>query len=65
MQDIIALFIVVVAAGFLIRRAMRHFSGQRAGSCGSCASCPADTPTLVSISNLPHGKAQRREDIKT
>jgi len=39
MQDIIAISIVAIAAGYLARQAWLRFSRKSGGSCGSCPSC--------------------------
>jgi hypothetical protein len=65
MQDIIAISIVAIAAGFLVRQAWLRLSLKRGGSCGSCSNCGANqSPNslpIVTISNASsHAKAQRR-----
>jgi hypothetical protein len=65
MQDILAISIVAIAAGYLARQAWLRLSLKRGGSCGSCSNCSAnrsvDSLPLVTISNTSsHAKAQRR-----
>jgi hypothetical protein len=54
MQDILAMLIVAVAAGYLARQAWWRFSRKQDGSCGSCSSCSSSesikSRPLVSIS---------------
>lgn len=64
MQDFIAIAIVLLAAVFLGRRALRSVLSRRSG-CGTCGNCPSNGPTLVNISNLSHGETRRREASKT
>jgi hypothetical protein len=41
MQNIIALLIVAVAVGYLVRRGWRYFAARKsAAGCGACGSCP-------------------------
>jgi hypothetical protein len=65
MQDILAISIVAIAAGFLARQAWLRLSLKRGGSCGTCSNCDAnqsaDSLPLVTLTNdLSHAKAQRR-----
>jgi hypothetical protein len=39
MQDILAISIVVVAAGFLARQAWLTVARKGSGKCGSCSNC--------------------------
>lgn len=55
-QSAVAGLIVLVAAGYLARRAWQAMRRQRAASCGACASCPAERgstePPLVAFEAL-------------
>ena len=54
MQDILAILIVAVAAGYLVRQTWLRLASKRGGSCGSCSNCSASdslkTRPLVNIS---------------
>ena len=54
MQDIIAISIVAIAAGYLARQGWLRFSRKSGGSCDSCPSCGTNdsikTRPLVNIS---------------
>ncbi|HZZ29735.1 MAG TPA: FeoB-associated Cys-rich membrane protein [Pirellulales bacterium] len=59
MQNIIALFIVAAAVGYLLRRGWRYFAAKKsagcASGCGSCASNSKNIPDakpLVTIDAL-------------
>jgi hypothetical protein len=63
MQDILAISIVVVAAGFLIWRGWRNLAQRRAGACGACSNCPSEgasgTSQLITIAPIQsHAEAQ-------
>ena len=47
MQDIVAILIVVIAAGYLARQAWLRISRKTGGSCGSCPSCPSNDSIKV------------------
>lgn len=42
-QHIVTLAILLLAAAYLVRRAWRRLSGQRAGGCGPCSRCDGAT----------------------
>jgi hypothetical protein len=68
-QDIFAITIVAIAAGFLVRRAWHNLARSRAGTCGGCSNCsaskPFGAPTLVALSmDLSHAKAQSRKEVR-
>lgn len=54
MQDILAISIVAIAAGYLARQGWLRFSRKTGGSCGSCPSCGSNDSVksrpLVTIS---------------
>jgi len=54
MQDLIAISIVAVAAGYLARQMWLRFVRRKGGSCGSCPNCGANdslkSRELVNIS---------------
>jgi len=54
MQDILAISIAAIAAGYLARQAWLRFSRKQGGACGSCPSCSANdsikSRPLVNIS---------------
>jgi hypothetical protein len=66
MQDIFAISIVAIAAGYLGRAAWLRFYGAKGGACGSCSNCSSANDSiksrpLVNISlDMPHAEAQRR-----
>jgi hypothetical protein len=65
MQDILAISIVAIAAGFLARQAWLRLSLKNGGSCSTCSNCAsnqsADSLPLVALTNdLSHAKAPRR-----
>ncbi len=69
MQDILAILIVIAAAGFLARRAWQRLIRRRTGACDSCSNCNSSntlsTQPLVTISEImPPAKAQRREEVR-
>jgi hypothetical protein len=48
MQNLVALFIVAVAAGYLVRRGWRFFAARKSAGCGNgCGSCPASGDATV------------------
>jgi hypothetical protein len=57
MQDIIAISIVAIAAGFLTRQAWLRLSLKHGGSCGPCSNCGTtntiERRPLVTISLEP------------
>jgi FeoB-associated Cys-rich membrane protein len=54
MQDIFAISIVAVAAGYLARQTWLRLASQRGGSCGACSNCSSNdslkSRPLVNIS---------------
>jgi FeoB-associated Cys-rich membrane protein len=54
MQDLVAISIVAVAAGYLTRQMWLRFARKKGGSCGSCPNCGANdslkSRELVNIS---------------
>jgi hypothetical protein len=65
MQDILAISIVVIAAGFLTLRACQQLAGRRASACGSCKKCGSSTADrLVAISTPPAKSHEREGDAK-
>lgn len=65
MQDLLAILIVAVAAGYLARRMWLRVAGRKSGACGSCSNCGpagAERPKpLVTISlDMSRSVAMRR-----
>ncbi len=57
-QDITALFVVVIAAAYLVWRGWLVLRRRRAG-CGACSTCPSDESSgkpLVTIELSRHAK---------
>ena len=61
MQDILAILIVAIAAGFLVRRLAALRASRR--RCGSCSSCSAERRSVrwLPFRRYVSRKAQRRE----
>jgi hypothetical protein len=65
MQDILAISIAAVAAGYLARQAWLRFSRKQGGVCSSCPSCSSNDsiksrPLITISTDISHAKAQRR-----
>lgn len=69
MQQVVTFVILLLAAGYLVRRTWRKLAGRQIGGCGSCAACPAATGTgrspglpLVSLETLLASARCQTED---
>jgi hypothetical protein len=55
-QELVALMVVALAAGYLTRRAWRLVSGKKSGGCGTCSSCGTTSTNpngeVISIESL-------------
>jgi hypothetical protein len=40
MQQVVTFMILLLAAGYLVRRTWRRLAGRQIGGCGSCSVCP-------------------------
>ena len=53
MQDLLAILLALLAAGYLVRFAWRRFGGGQGGACGSCSSCgSAHAPSVRPLVSL-------------
>ena len=67
MQDLLAILIVAIAAGFLIRRAWQRIARRQSGACGSCSNCGAadslkSKPLVTIMQIMSHAETQGRRE---
>lgn len=60
MQDVIALFFVALAGGYILKCAIAVCRAQKAGKsnthCGNCSDCSSNRPTVVELQLIKNNR---------